>query len=92
MAAHASGRPYIFAWLGLLGLTLLSFGLDQLQLGHIFVLIALVIAVVKASIVFWIFMHLNREPFPIRFIAALNVAWVVLLCAGIAADVGTFAP
>jgi hypothetical protein len=32
-------------------------------------------------------MHLDREPFAVRFVAALNVAWVLLLCLGIAADV-----
>jgi hypothetical protein len=45
------------------------------------------VALIKASIVFVVFMHLDREPFPIRFVAALNVAWVLLLCLGIAADV-----
>jgi hypothetical protein len=32
-------------------------------------------------------MHLDREPFAVRFVAGLNVAWVLLLCLGIAADV-----
>jgi hypothetical protein len=41
--------------------------------------------------VFVVFMHLDREPFPIRFVAALNVAWVLLLCLGIAADVSPIA-
>jgi cytochrome c oxidase subunit 4 len=88
MATHASGKPYVYAWLALLLLTGLSFGADHLQLGSLSLAVALAIASVKASIVFVIFMHLNREPFPIRFVAALNVAWVLLLCAGIAADVG----
>jgi caa(3)-type oxidase subunit IV len=84
-----AGRRYIYAWAALLVLTAVSFGADQLHLGSISTAIALLVAVLKASIVFVVFMHLDREPFPIRFVAGLNVAWVLLLCLGIAADVGT---
>jgi caa(3)-type oxidase subunit IV len=87
----ASGRRYLYAWLALLVLTAISFGADQLHLGPLSTGIALGVAVIKASIVFVVFMHLDREPFPIRFVAGLNVAWVLLLCLGIAADVGTVA-
>ena len=82
-----SGRRYIRAWLALLVLTGLSFGVDRLHLGSVSTAIALGVALLKASIVFVVFMHLDREPFPIRFVAGLNVAWVLLLCLGIAADV-----
>jgi caa(3)-type oxidase subunit IV len=85
------GRRYIHAWLALLVLTAVSFGADQMHLGSLSTGIALLVAVLKASIVFVVFMHLDREPFPIRFVAGLNVAWVLLLCLGIAADVGTIA-
>jgi cytochrome c oxidase subunit 4 len=84
-----SGRRYVYAWLTLLLLTLVSFGIDRLHLGSVSTAIALGVALIKASIVFVVFMHLDREPFAIRFVAALNVAWVLLLCLGIAADVGT---
>lgn len=83
----AGGRRYLYAWLALLALTGLSFGADRLHLGSLSTGVALGVALIKASIVLVVFMHLNREPFPIRFVAALNVAWVALLCLGIAADV-----
>ena len=83
----AAGRRYLHAWLALLVLTGLSFGADRLHLGALGAGIALGVALIKASIVLVVFMHLDREPFPIRFVAALNVAWVALLCLGIAADV-----
>jgi caa(3)-type oxidase subunit IV len=90
--AHpSSGKRYIYAWLSLLVLTGLSFAVDGLHLGSISTTIALGVALLKASIVFVVFMHLDREPFPIRFVAALNVAWVLLLCLGIAADVSPIA-
>ena len=88
MAIHAAGRPYVHAWLALLALTALSFGADHLPLGSFSTVVALGIAGVKAGVVLIVFMHLNREPFPIRIVAVLNVAWVLLLCLGIAADVG----
>jgi cytochrome c oxidase subunit 4 len=84
----ASGRRYVYAWLALLVLTVISFGIDRLHLGSVSTAIALGVALIKASVVFVVFMHLDREPFAIRFVAALNVAWVLLLCLGIAADVG----
>jgi len=84
----SGGRRYVLAWLALLVLTGVSYGVDHLHLGSISTAIALGVAVLKASVVFIVFMHLDREPFPIRFVAALNVAWVLLLCLGIAADVG----
>jgi caa(3)-type oxidase subunit IV len=87
-SAGASGRRYVYAWLVLLALTATSFGIDRLHLGSVSTAIALGVALIKASIVFVVFMHLDREPFPIRFVAALNIAWVLLLCLGIAADVG----
>ena len=83
----AGGRRYLHAWLALIVLTGLSFGADRLHLGSLSTGIALGVALLKASIVLVVFMHLDREPFPIRFVAALNVAWVALLCLGIAADV-----
>jgi cytochrome c oxidase subunit IV len=85
--APRSARRYVLAWLALVGLTALSFGVDRLHLGSLSTAIALAVALVKAGIVFVVFMHLDREPFAVRFVAALNVAWVLLLCLGIAADV-----
>lgn len=82
------GRRYVYAWLALVVLTALSFGVDRLQLGSLSTALSLAVALVKASVVFVVFMHLDREPFPIRFVAALNVGWVLLLCLGIAADIG----
>jgi cytochrome c oxidase subunit 4 len=87
----SGGGRYVIAWVALLVLTGLSYGADQLHLGSLTTAIALGVALVKASIVFIVFMHLDREPFPIRFVAALNVAWVLMLCLGIAADVAMLA-
>lgn len=87
-AAHErSGRRYVYAWLSLLVLTALSFAADRLHLGSLTTGIALGVAVLKAGVVFIVFMHLDREPFSIRLVAALNIGWVLLLCLGIAGDI-----
>jgi len=81
------GKPYVLAWLALLLLTGGSVLATHLGLGAAGLTLALVIAAIKASIVMLIFMHLTREPFAVRFVAAINVLWVALICLGIYADV-----
>jgi cytochrome c oxidase subunit 4 len=89
MAKQLGGKQYFVAWLVLVALTGASFGASRLSLGGAAAIVALAIAVVKASVVLAVFMHLYRAPFVLRFVAALNIAWVALLCAGIAIDVVT---
>jgi caa(3)-type oxidase subunit IV len=86
-AERDSGIPYVLAWLGLLILTMASYGIDRLALGPWGFAASLLIAALKATIVVMVFMHLTKEPFVIRFVAVLNVLYVLLICVGIAADV-----
>lgn len=88
-AGESSGRPYVLAWLALMVFTLLSFGAHYLPLGRFATAVALLIALVKALVVLVVFMHLRREPMSIRVVAGLNIAWVALLCGGIALDIVT---
>lgn len=87
MTARKRGRLYIAAWLGLLALTFLSLGAHYLSLGAFSVLAALAIALGKVSLVAVVFMHLKDESPTVRAVAAINLVWVALLCAGIALDV-----
>jgi cytochrome c oxidase subunit IV len=87
MSEQGSSKAYVWAWLALVALTGLSLGASRLHLGSGAAFVALAIAGVKASVVGLVFMRLYRAPFTLRFVAALNIVWVVLLCAGIAADV-----
>ena len=84
-----AGKKYLFAWVALVAFTLLSFAGHYLPLGRLSTAVALAIAAVKAGIVLVVFMHLMREPVSVRTVAALNIAWVVLISAGIAVDVAT---
>lgn len=83
------GKRYIAAWAGLLALTLLSYGAHKVELGAFATVVSLGIAGLKALIVLGVFMHLTRESASIRWVAALNVAWVLLISFGIALDVAT---
>jgi cytochrome c oxidase subunit 4 len=87
MAHEVKGSSYVSAWLALLLLTAASFGADHLALGAWETPVALAIAVLKAGVVLLVFMHLLQEPFSVRFLAGLNLLWVLLICLGIAADV-----
>jgi len=82
-----SGRAYVLAWLGLLVLTLVSFGAHYLELGAFATAVSLIIAAVKAGVVALVFMHLKTESVSVRTVAALNLAWVALISIGIALDV-----
>ena len=73
-APRESGRPYVLAWLALLGLTLLSFGAHYLDLGALSTAVALGFALLKALVVVLVFMHVRRESVSVRTIAALNLA------------------
>ena len=82
-----SGRAYVFAWLALLVLTLVSFGAHYLELGAFATAVSLIIAAIKAGVVALVFMHLKTESVSVRTVAALNLAWVALISIGIALDV-----
>jgi len=83
----SSGVPYVLALIGLLALTGLSFGLHYVPLGSLGALIALAIASAKIVIVGVVFMELRESMAATRMIALVSVAFVALLCLGIAGDV-----
>lgn len=52
---------YIAVWAGLLGLTAMTIGGSRLDLGYLNVVVALLIATLKATLVCLFFMHLKDE-------------------------------
>ncbi len=89
-AEHTSastGVPYVLALVGLLALTGLTFGLHYVPLGAAGPVIALTIATAKIAIVGIVFMELRESMAATRMIALVSVAFVALLCLGIAGDV-----
>jgi cytochrome c oxidase subunit 4 len=68
-------RTYLFVLLVLLVLTFLSVTVTHFNLGHFAVLTALIIAMVKSSLVLWHFMHVKYESRVVR----LMIGFVLFL-------------
>src|SRR5262249_47779461 len=89
VAEHAPWTRYLGTWVGLLALTLLSFGLSYVHTGAWEMPIALLIAVVKSLLVLLFFMHLVEQKFIHGFVVVVAVALLGLLLLLVAADVKT---
>lgn len=64
---HSSGfGVYIVTWLALLGLTTITVTVAGMKLPGISVLVAVVIATVKAGAVLYLFMHLKNESLTLK--------------------------
>lgn len=64
---------------GLLALTTLSYGLSSLHLGTWGLVVAVAIAVIKAALVAFFFMHLSERPGGPRLVFATSAIFVVIL-------------
>jgi cytochrome c oxidase subunit IV len=95
LLAHVTGKKLVFAWLGLLVLTFVSFGISRFAHGAAEIGIAMLISVAKTLIVLFIFMHLIEQRFANRLIVILTFLFIVLLVSLVGADPvtrKTFAP
>src|SRR5579871_4439115 len=87
--ARHSWLRYLWVWLALVGLTVLSWMLSLAHLGATDIAVALVIAVAKASLVGLFFMHLSEERVSVVLVPGVGVGLVLLLLCLTAADVAT---
>ncbi|WP_224366351.1 cytochrome C oxidase subunit IV family protein [Hyalangium versicolor] len=71
---------------GLLAFTTLSYGLAHLHLGHWGLVVAMVIALIKSTLVVFFFMHLSERPGGPRLVVATAMAFVVILVGLILAE------
>jgi cytochrome c oxidase subunit 4 len=69
-------------------LTTVSYGLAHLHLGHWGLGVALVIALIKATLVAFFFMHLSERPGGPRLVVATSLAFVVILVGLILVEAG----
>lgn len=89
-AQHPSHAPrYVAVWLALVVLTGLTYGLSHVKLGDWSLVIALAIALTKATLVALFFMHLWEERGASRLVLVVSVLFVVLLMTMTVADVAT---
>ena len=86
MDAHAAAdikksvRTYIMVFVTLMVLTIVTVGISYLHLPvHMAILVALVVATVKGSLVALYFMHLSHERKLIYYALALTVVFFVFL-------------
>jgi cytochrome c oxidase subunit IV len=76
---YAIWRKNGLVWLALLILLGLTFGVAHIPLGGFNVVIGLVIAGIKVTLVIVIFMGLGNSPSLIRLAAAAGVFWLTIL-------------
>ena len=87
MKEHDSGiRTYIVVWGALVVLTAVTVSVSYVHLGMMNVVVALLIASVKASLVALFFMHLRYESRLVWGFALTPIFFLVLIIAGTLSD------
>ncbi len=89
MRRHIGASGYLITYLALVVLATISLLLSFAHWPAGDLPLSLVIAVAKAFLVLWFFMHLAEQRFSNRFVVAVAAAMVVLLVALASADVAT---
>ena len=74
-------RTFILADVALLGLLAATYGISYLHLGILNPLLNFAIAVAKAGLVVWFFMHLRSASGLVRLFAGAALFWLVVLFA-----------
>jgi cytochrome c oxidase subunit 4 len=87
MKGHDSGnRTYLLVWGALMVLTAATVAVSYVHLGMMNVVVALLIAAVKASLVALFFMHLRYESRLVWGFALTPLFFLVLIIAGTLSD------
>jgi cytochrome c oxidase subunit IV len=79
-------RTYAFTWIGLLAFTLLTSFVALVDLGRYSIVIGLVIALMKASLIAAFFMHALYDSKLVRVILGGGVVWFLILISLTIAD------
>lgn len=74
-------KMYVTIFAALLGLTFLTVTVAYVDLGALNVPVALAIAVLKAVLVLWFFMHLRHNDSLTKLFAVAGFFWLVILAA-----------
>lgn len=76
---HLSKNLYFAIFGALMILTALTVGVAYLNLGQLNIVVALAVAIIKASLVVMFFMHLKYESHLTKVVLGAGVFWLVLL-------------
>ena len=74
-------RTYVIIWLSLIGCTFLTYGVALIDLGPWNIVIALMIAFFKMSLVVLFFMHVKQDNNLTRLFVAGGFVWLLILLA-----------
>ena len=89
MKREPGALAYVIVWALLAALAGASLLVSYAPLGEWNVVVAFAIAAIKATLVFAVFMHLAYGPPIHRIVVVIAIGFVVLVIAGVLADVGT---
>lgn len=80
MSQHVTPvRTYVFVFLALITLTVSTVLISKIELGEYNFVVAMTIAVIKASLVVWFFMHVNRSSSLTRLFVFAGLFWLAIL-------------
>jgi cytochrome c oxidase subunit 4 len=79
-------RNYVLVFLALIILTVTTVFVSKLELGEYNFVVAMAIAVIKASLVVWFFMHVNRSSSLTRLFVFAGLFWMAILLVFVLSD------
>lgn len=82
-------RVYLLIWTVMVVLLAVNVAASFAPLGAFNLVVSLSIAVVKAALIFWFYMHLQRESGLVRLVGLGAVAWLLILVGLTASDLFT---
>jgi cytochrome c oxidase subunit 4 len=79
-------RNYVLVFLALITLTIATVLISKIELGEYNFIVAMTIAVIKASLVVWFFMHVNRSSSLTRLFVGAGLFWMAILLVFVLSD------
>ena len=79
-------RNYVLVFLALIVLTVTTVLVSKVELGEFNFVAAMTIAVIKASLVIWFFMHVNRSTSLTRLFVFAGLFWLAILLVFLSSD------
>jgi cytochrome c oxidase subunit 4 len=79
MGPVVSRRTYVFTWAGLLALTLATTLLGYIDMGQFSIIVAVLFAMAKGSLIVSFFMHAKYEQKAVRVILVGGFVWFSIL-------------
>jgi len=79
-------RNYLLVFVVLISLTITTIIVAGIDLGEYNFIVAITIAVIKASLVVWFFMHVNRSSSLTRLFVGAGLFWLMILLVFVLSD------